>query len=241
MASNAAARRQRAGFKSESAANAALRAHRARTIVVGASALARNETPRTRVQRTRSAPLKRAFDILVSALGLIVLLPPMGIIAVLVLATSAGPAIHTSLRIGRYGKPFSMPKFRTMRVDSPNCPREQLADAAERVTLVGRVLRRTGLDELPQLVSVLRGDMSLIGPRPLLVDDPGAAEREKFPDALAIRPGISGLAQVSGRNLVSPRRKARLDAFYARHPSLRFDLVLVARTLQVVVTGKGFL
>jgi O-antigen biosynthesis protein WbqP len=116
-----------------------------------------------------------------------------------------------------------------------------LVDANDRVTFVGRALRRTGLDELPQLVSVLVGDMSLIGPRPLLVDDPGAAEREKFPDALDIRPGISGLAQVSGRNLVSPRRKARLDAFYARHPSLRFDMVLVARTLQVVVTGKGFL
>jgi O-antigen biosynthesis protein WbqP len=128
-----------------------------------------------------------------------------------------------------------------MRMDCPNRPREALPNANGQLTLVGRLLRRTGLDELPQLVSVLGGDMSLIGPRPLLVGDPGAVEREKFPDSMSIRPGISGLAQVSGRNLVSPRRKARLDAFYARKPSLRFDLMLMARTVWVVASGKGFL
>lgn len=185
--------------------------------------------------------LKRVFDIGASTLGLVVLFPLLAIIWLAVLATSPGPPLHTSLRIGRYGRPFKMPKFRTMHVGGPECPREQLADVDGRLTLIGRVLRRTGLDELPQLVSVLRGDMSLVGPRPLLVGDPGATERENFPDALGIRPGISGLAQVSGRNLVSPRRKARLDAFYARKPSLRFDVLLLARTVLVILTGKGFL
>jgi O-antigen biosynthesis protein WbqP len=185
--------------------------------------------------------LKRAFDIGASSVGLIVLSPIMAIIWAAVKATSPGPALHTSMRIGRFGRAFRMPKFRTMYVDSPSCARETLGKADQRITPLGRVLRRTGLDELPQLVSVLRGQMSLIGPRPLLANDPGASERAKFPDALDVRPGISGLAQVSGRNLVSPRRKARLDAFYARKPSLRFDLVLLLRTIFVIVTGKGFL
>jgi O-antigen biosynthesis protein WbqP len=165
----------------------------------------------------------------------------MALIWVLVVTTSPGPALHTSQRVGRFGRVFNMPKFRTMHVGGPSCAREDLGAAAQRITPLGRVLRRSGLDELPQLVSVLRGDMSLIGPRPLLLNDPGAKERAKFPSALDVRPGISGLAQVSGRNLVTPRRKARLDAFYARAASLRLDLVLLLRTLAVIITGKGFL
>jgi O-antigen biosynthesis protein WbqP len=186
-------------------------------------------------------PIKRAFDIVASLAALIILSPLMALIWVLVVATSPGPALHTSQRVGRFGRVFNMPKFRTMYVGGPSCAREDLGAAAQRITPLGRVLRRSGLDELPQLVSVLCGDMSLIGPRPLLLNDPAAKERAKFPSALDVRPGISGLAQVSGRNLVTPRRKARLDAFYARAASLRLDLVLVVRTLAVIVTGKGFL
>jgi len=189
----------------------------------------------------RDHRIKRLFDVLISGLCLIVLSPVMAIIWLAVVSTSRGPALFMSPRVGRYGRPFRMPKFRTMTVGSANCARETLIGADEQVTMVGRVLRRLGLDELPQLVCVLRGDMSLIGPRPLLPDDPGTIERVRFPAALTMRPGISGLAQVSGRNLVSPRRKARLDAFYARSASLSFDLHLMARTVSVVISGKGFM
>lgn len=184
---------------------------------------------------------KRLFDIVVSAAGLIVLSPLLAIIWLVVIAASPGSAFFLSPRVGRFGRIFIMPKFRTMPEGSRACAREALSDGEAGITGVGRLLRRTGLDELPQLWCVLRGDMSLLGPRPLVAIDPCMAEREKFPDALDVRPGISGLAQVSGRNLVSPRRKARLDAFYARTGSLGFDLILLARTLVVIVTGKGFL
>jgi O-antigen biosynthesis protein WbqP len=186
-------------------------------------------------------PIKRSFDVVASAAGLVLLSPLMALIWVLVVSTSPGPALHTSPRVGRFGRVFNMPKFRTMHVGGPSCAREDLNAAEQRITRIGRVLRRSGLDELPQLFSVLRGEMSLIGPRPLLINDPGARERAKFPDALDVRPGISGLAQVSGRNLVTPRRKARLDAFYARTKSLRLDALLMVRTAIVIITGKGFL
>jgi O-antigen biosynthesis protein WbqP len=181
------------------------------------------------------------FDITASLASLVMLAPLMAAIWLAVIATSPGPALYMSLRVGRHGNLFVMPKFRTMRLDSAVCARETFEAASEQITAVGKFLRRTGLDELPQLVSVFRGHMSFIGPRPLLLNDPGATERAKFPAALDVRPGISGLAQVSGRNLVTPRRKARLDAFYARNPSLRFDLVLLVRTVGVIATGKGFL
>jgi O-antigen biosynthesis protein WbqP len=189
----------------------------------------------------RDQRLKRLFDVVVSTVSLVVLLPVMAFIWIAVVSTSSGPALFMSSRVGRYGRTFLMPKFRTMVMGVRNCTRESLNCADDPVTLVGKLLRRLGLDELPQLWCVLRGDMSLIGPRPLLADDPGTLERMRFPVSLAMRPGISGLAQVSGRNLVSPRRKARLDAFYARSSSLGFDMVLLARTLVVVASGKGFM
>lgn len=197
--------------------------------------------PPRRTRRLSAAPLKRAFDIVISAAALVALSPLMAMIYVLVVTTTPGPALHTSPRVGRFGRVFMMPKFRTMYVGGPSCAREALDDAEQQITPVGRLLRRSGLDELPQLVSVLRGEMSLVGPRPLLTNDPATHERAKFPSVLDVRPGISGLAQVSGRNLVTPRRKARLDAFYARTASLRFDLILLMRTVAVIVTGKGFL
>ncbi len=188
----------------------------------------------------KGASTKRLFDVAISSAGLIVLSPLLAVIAIVVVCTSRGPAIHFSRRVGRRGQFFMMPKFRTMLVSAPICPRESLAGRDQRLTIVGRFLRRTGLDELPQLVCVLRGEMSLIGPRPLLADDPGSAERSKFPAALNVRPGISGLAQVCGRNALHARQKARLDAFYARTASLGFDLAILVRTVGVIVSGRGF-
>lgn len=186
-------------------------------------------------------PLKRLFDVTAAVLALIVLSPLILFIWLLVIGTSSGPALHMSPRVGRYGRMFTMPKFRTMVLGSRTCARETLERGEEQITPLGRILRRTGLDELPQLACILSGEMSFIGPRPLLADDPAIRERAKFPRAFSVRPGISGLAQVLGRNMVSPRRKARLDALYARRASFGLDMVLLARTVVVVLSGRGFL
>jgi O-antigen biosynthesis protein WbqP len=134
-----------------------------------------------------------------------------------------------------------MPKYRTMVEDAPLSPREALDGAESHITPVGAWLRRSALDELPQLFCILTGDMSIIGPRPLLPADPGVVARRGFPDAVSARPGLSGLAQVVGRNSVSPRRKARLDAFYARSASFGLDVIIFWRTAGIVMTSRGFL
>jgi O-antigen biosynthesis protein WbqP len=201
---------------------------------------ARVRSRRSKFRRDLSLVAKRLFDLSAACAGIVLLSWLMALIWVLVVTTSKGPAIFWSTRVGRHGQLFRMPKFRTLRVGVSVEPRESLKIVELDFTPVGKVLRRSGFDELPQLFSVLSGDMSVIGPRPLLVGDPGARERTKFPRALSLRPGMSGLAQVNGRNQISPRRKARLDALYARTVSLRGDLALVVKTVQVIVSGKGF-
>jgi O-antigen biosynthesis protein WbqP len=190
--------------------------------------------------RSFSLVIKRSFDIAAAIVGLTAGLPVMLVVALAIAATSPGPIIFWSTRVGRLGRLFRMPKFRTLRADVLLCPREQLSLGDADFTPIGRFLRRTGLDEMPQLFCVLAGEMSLIGPRPLLISDPATRERLNFPMALTVRPGISGLAQVNGRNAISPRRKARLDALYAHAVCLRVDAMLIVKTVIVVVSGRGF-
>lgn len=182
---------------------------------------------------------KRLFDVVVAAALLIALAPLLLLTWVAVRATSKGPGLFWSERVGFRGRSFAMPKFRTMRQGAPVAAREKLASAEEEITPLGRLLRRFSIDETPQLLCVLRGDMSLIGPRPLLASDPAQHARGRFPDVMKVRPGLSGLAQVRGRNHVSPRRKARLDAFYARRRSWKMDLAILVGTAAVVLTGRG--
>lgn len=188
---------------------------------------------------SQERPLKRAFDIVISAFLLIALSLLFLTLWSLVRATSRGPGLYWSERLGRNGITFRMPKFRSMALDTPELPREQFDGAASHITPIGKILRSTSLDEIPQFWSVLRGDMSLIGPRPLLPTDPGIRARWDFPDAIAIQPGMTGLAQVRGRNLVSPRLKARLDSFYAKHGGWGLDLYIIYRTVIVVLSRQG--
>jgi O-antigen biosynthesis protein WbqP len=190
---------------------------------------------------SRVSPRKRVFDFVVAAAALIVLAPVLVVLWCLVRLTSKGPGLFWSTRAGRDQRCFAMPKFRTMTMAAPNTPRELLTDAREHVTPIGAVLRRWSLDELPQLWCILTGDMSFVGPRPLIPSDPAQIARAEFPAALGVRPGLSGLSQIRGRNLVSPRRKARLDAFYARVRSGQYDLEIFARTFAVLVSGRGFI
>jgi lipopolysaccharide/colanic/teichoic acid biosynthesis glycosyltransferase len=170
---------------------------------------------------------KRLLDLALTALLLPLAVVPMAIVAGLIRVRMGAPIIFRSIRPGRHGELFMLYKFRTM-TNATDRSGQPLPDNC-RVTPLGRVLRRTSLDELPQLINVLRGDMSLVGPRPLLVDylsryTPEQARRHD------VRPGITGLAQVSGRNTAAWERKFERDVYYVDHVSLALDVTIMLRT-----------
>jgi sugar transferase EpsL len=182
------------------------------------------------------AYLKRVFDIVVSAVALTVLAPVMGLIALAVWRTMGRPVLFRQARPGLHGKPFVMYKFRTMR-DLRDAEGNLLPDEA-RLTPFGRWLRSTSLDELPELLNVLRGEMSLVGPRPLLMEyleryTPEQARRHE------VKPGITGWAQIHGRNNLSWEERLRLDVWYVDHWSLWLDLKILWRTLWMVLRREG--
>jgi lipopolysaccharide/colanic/teichoic acid biosynthesis glycosyltransferase len=191
---------------------------------------------------------KRVFDTL-AALALLVLFSPLLVAAALaVKLSSAGPAIYRQRRIGRGGQPFEIWKFRTMAVGAENLmvdlTRRNFADGLlfkvlddPRVTRVGRVFRRLSIDELPQLVNVLRGEMSLVGPRPLAVDQ-GSFDKEADLRH-TVRPGITGAWQVAGGNSLPYQEMIRLDLAYIEDWSLMLDIRLLARTVRVALHPHG--
>ncbi len=182
---------------------------------------------------------KRAIDAGAASLFIVLLAPLMAGIALAVRATSPGEALFRQTRAGRNGKPFTIYKFRTMVRDAPRSALGSYCYADDpRITRVGRILRATSLDELPQLVNVLKGDMSFVGPRPDLphhVERYGAAQRRR----LEVRPGITGWAQVNGRNGIPWERRIELDLDYVAHWSLLGDARIVLRTIGVIATGRG--
>ena len=182
---------------------------------------------------------KRALDISVSGIALVILAIPMLLLAAAVRLTSPGPAIHWSRRVGRRNSLFLMPKFRTMRIDTPQVATHLMTDPDLWLTPIGGFLRRSSLDELPQLFSVFTGRMSLVGPRPALFnqDDLVGLRTQKGVDAL--RPGLTGWAQVNGRDELDIAEKARLDAEYLARRSLVFDLKVIMLTLARVVRRQG--
>jgi len=182
---------------------------------------------------------KRALDILVSGIALVILAIPMLLLAAAVRLTSPGPAIHWSKRVGRGNRLFPMPKFRTMRIDTPQVATHLMTDPDRWLTPIGGFLRRSSLDELPQLFSVLAGRMSLVGPRPALFnqDDLIASRMRKGVDAL--RPGLTGWAQVNGRDELAVAEKVRLDEEYLNRRSLMFDLKVMMMTIAKVVKRQG--
>ena len=183
--------------------------------------------------------LKRGLDIAAGAAGLLLLWSVLLALALAVRIESAGPAIHWSERVGRENRAFRMPKLRTMRVGAPNVATHLLADPDQWVTPLGRFLRRTSLDELPQLWSVLKGDMSLVGPRPALFnqDDLVALRTERGVHRL--RPGLTGWAQVNGRDELPIPQKVALDAEYLARRSLAFDLSILLATVGAAFGGRG--
>lgn len=185
---------------------------------------------------------KRLTDVCVSLAGLVFLAPLILTAWAAVKLTSPGPGIFWSDRVGFAGRTFRMPKLRSMTIEAPHQPREAFDGAGAHITVVGAFLRRTSIDELPQLWSVLIGDMSLIGPRPLMPGDPATRVRaQRFPCVFHVRPGITGLSQVNGRNHVRAHRKARYDVHYAKRCSPALDIYILRRTVRVVLLAEGIL
>ncbi len=202
--------------------------------------------------RHSGAAAKRLLDV-VGALTLALVLSPLLLVVGLVLSRHGGPVLYSHLRTGRFGKSFGCLKFRTMVPnadqvlrdllhDDPALRREWLRDHKlrndPRVTTIGRFLRRTSLDELPQLWNVLKGDMSLVGPRPV-VHEEWARYGRRLETYLSAKPGITGLWQVTGRSDASYRRRVALDSYYVRKRSLLMDVSILIRTVAVVLRGRG--
>jgi O-antigen biosynthesis protein WbqP len=182
---------------------------------------------------------KRAFDLLASAGGLAIFAVPMLIIAMAVRLSSTGPAIHWSRRAGRHGKIYTMPKFRSMYTAAPNVATHLLQDPDRWVTPLGRLLRTTSLDELPQLWSVLIGDMSLVGPRPALYSQGDLIALRKDCGVDALRPGITGWAQINGRDELAVPDKVRLDAEYLANYGVVHDIGIILKTIGKVLARDG--
>lgn len=182
--------------------------------------------------------IKRAADVVVS-LGLILLLAPIWLAAgLLVKLTSPGPVLFRQERGGRKGEPFFSYKFRTMRADHRHNPSEVVSLSHPGITPVGRVLRRLKIDELPQLVNVLNGDMSLVGPRPTIMEQVRAYDSVQR-RRLEVRPGITGLAQVNGNAEISWDERIKYDIYYVDHLGPSLDLFILARTLLIVLLGES--
>lgn len=183
---------------------------------------------------------KRIFDILFSFFALIILALPMLILAFLIKLDSPGPIFFRQKRIGRNGTFFKIIKFRTMFVDTPSeMPTHQLSNPNSHISKMGSFLRRTSLDELPQLFNILSGSMSLIGPRPALWNqDDLFAEREKY-GANALRPGLTGYAQINGRDEVPIPVKAKMDGFYAENIGFWLDTKIFFGTFLKVFRASG--
>lgn len=186
--------------------------------------------------------VKRALDVIISLTALIVLSPVMLIVALLIKLDSPGPVIFAQKRYGKNKEFFNIYKFRSMRTDTPkDVPTNDLTGAKSFITPLGSVLRKTSLDELPQLWNILRGDMSLIGPRPALWNQYDLMElRDKY-GASMIRPGLSGWAQVNGRDYLSRDldKKARRDGEYAQNITFWFDLKCFLLTFVKVINRQG--
>jgi lipopolysaccharide/colanic/teichoic acid biosynthesis glycosyltransferase len=182
---------------------------------------------------------RRAIDIVVSASALLVSAPVLALAMLAIRLESRGGALYSQLRAGRDGRPFELLKLRTMVDGAEHIGAGLAIDADDpRVTRVGAFLRRTSLDELPNLVNVLRGDMSLIGPRPTLpVQVAQYTERQR--GRLAIKPGITGWAQVNGRASLAWSERIELDLHYIEHRSLALDLQILRRTVAMVLGGSG--
>lgn len=183
--------------------------------------------------------MKRLFDVSMATIGLVILAVPMAIIALMIKMTSPGPIIYWSDRIGIDNRVFRMPKFRTMRTGTPQLATHLLTDSRQWITGVGWLLRKTSLDELPQLWPILVGDMSFVGPRPALSNQDDLIDLRTQRGVHILVPGITGWAQINGRDELSIPEKVKCDQFYLHNQSLLLDLRILFMTFVKVVRRDG--
>lgn len=183
--------------------------------------------------------MKRIFDFASSAVALGIFLLPIAIVALFVKITSPGPVIYWSDRVGRNNRIFRMPKFRTMRVGTPAVATHLLSDPRSVLTPIGSFLRKSSLDELPQLWSILCGNMSVVGPRPALFNQQDLIELRTTCGVSQLLPGLTGWAQVNGRDELPIAEKVKLDLEYMQRQSLAFDLKIIVLTILKVVRRDG--
>lgn len=183
--------------------------------------------------------MKRAFDVLLASVLLVLFALPMLLIAAAVRLTSKGPALYWSERVGQGNRLFPMPKFRSMRIEAPVVATHLLNDSQCWITPLGHVLRRTSLDELPQLWSILKGDMSFVGPRPALFNQDDLIALRAAQGIDRLRPGLTGWAQINGRDELAIPEKVQLDAEYSRGQSLAWDIRILLLTAIKVFRREG--
>ena len=185
--------------------------------------------------------IKRGLDIVLSMVGIIAFAIPMGLVAVAIKLDSKGPVFFRQKRVGENKEHFEILKFRTMRIDTPkDVPTHELSDPKKWITKIGKILRKTSLDELPQLFNIFKGEMSIIGPRPALWNQFDLIEERDKYGANGVRPGLTGLAQISGRDELEIPVKAKLDGEYVEKMSFAFDVKCFMKTIGSVIKSEGF-
>lgn len=184
--------------------------------------------------------MKRLFDIIFSIVAIVILALPMAVIAIIILATDGRPVVFRQERVGLGNKTFRIRKFRSMKVGTKNVATKDLKNSDDCITPIGKVLRKTSLDELPQLINILEGTMSFVGPRPLIPQEEHIRKMRAERNVYSVRPGVTGLAQVNGRDLVTEEQKVNWDAEYVQNRSMLLDIKIMFKTVAVVLLGKGF-
>ena len=182
---------------------------------------------------------KRTMDIVSSLVGLILLSPLFLLVAILIKLDSKGPIIFKQIRIGKNSKPFYIYKFRSMKIDAPNLSTEEFINASDFTTKVGKFIRKTSIDELPQLVNILKGDMSIVGPRPVIEREVRLLEIRKECNVDSILPGITGLAQINGRDNIDDYEKVKYDFEYLSKSNLVLDIKIIINTVLKVAKSEG--
>lgn len=183
--------------------------------------------------------MKRVFDLVLALFVFVVLAIPMAIVALLVRLTSKGPALYWSQRVGQNNQIFLMPKFRSMRVNTPQVATHLLANPKAHLTPIGDFIRKSSLDELPQLLSVFSGDMSFVGPRPALFNQDDLVALRTAANVHTLKPGITGWAQINGRDEIPIPDKVKLDEYYLKNQSLLFDIKIIFMTGFKVLLAKN--
>jgi O-antigen biosynthesis protein WbqP len=183
--------------------------------------------------------MKRLFDITFSIFGLLILAIPMILLALLVKITSEGPVLYWSDRIGRNNMKFRMPKFRTMRIDTPAVATHLLMDPEQYLTPTGNFLRKSSLDELPQLINILLGEMTFVGPRPALYNQDDLIGLRTKKGIHKLTPGLTGWAQINGRDELPVPEKVNFDYYYLENRSFGLDTLILYRTLIKIIKREG--